>query len=79
MSSNNNHFQSFGKYIEYFLVWMVIYNYIIPIALFVAIEVQKFISSSFFSWDLALYDVDRDLPAKCNTSGTRVIKLLSRL
>ncbi len=47
---------------------MVIYNYIIPIALFVALEVQKFLSSKFFPWDLALYDAGRDLPAKCNTS-----------
>ena len=47
---------------------MVIYNYIIPIALFVALEVQKFLSSKFFPWDLALYDDERDQPAKCNTS-----------
>ena len=48
---------------------MVIHNYLIPIALFVELEMQKFLSSMFFSWDSELYDPDRDLPARCNTSG----------
>ena len=31
-------------------------------------QVQKFFSTKFFSWDLELYDAERDIPATSNTS-----------
>ncbi len=33
------------------LLWMVLYNYIIPISLYVSLELQKFIGSMFVQWD----------------------------
>ncbi len=59
---------NFKKGFNIFLVWLVLYSYIIPISMYVSIELQKFIASSFIPWDPQLYDEERDLPAKCNTS-----------
>ena len=48
--------------------FMVLYNYIIPISLYVTLEFQKFFGSLFLVWDLNLYDEQTDQPAKCNSS-----------
>lgn len=50
------------------VIWFILYNYIIPISLYVSLEVQKFLSSYFFGWDLHLYDEELDIPATSNTS-----------
>ena len=50
------------------LSFMVLYNYIIPISLYVTIELQKFVGSFFLVWDIQLYDEETDQPAKCNSS-----------
>ncbi|XP_052104565.1 phospholipid-transporting ATPase IF-like isoform X2 [Mytilus californianus] len=54
--------------LEDFLAFMVLYNYIIPISLYVTVEVQKFVGSMFIGWDLEMYDTENDQPAKANTS-----------
>ncbi|XP_070173336.1 phospholipid-transporting ATPase IF-like isoform X2 [Littorina saxatilis] len=54
--------------VEDFLAFMVLFNYIIPISLYVTVEMQKFIGSMFFSWDSEMYDPRTDLPAQANTS-----------
>ena len=51
------------------LVWLVLYSYVIPISMYVSIELQKFASSMFFSWDLGMRDESRpEANPKCNTS-----------
>lgn len=50
------------------LSFLVLFNYIIPISLYVTLEMQKFIGSLFFSWDIELYDEENNQPAKCNSS-----------
>ncbi len=50
------------------LSFLVLFNYIIPISLYVTLELQKFFGSFFFVWDLQLYDYETDQPAKCNSS-----------
>lgn len=54
--------------IQDLLAFLVILNYIIPISLYVTIEVQKFIGSMFIGWDKMMYDEKSDIPAKANTS-----------
>ncbi|KAH9488603.1 putative phospholipid-transporting ATPase IF [Bulinus truncatus] len=56
------------KAIETALAFMVIYNYIIPISLYVTVELQKFLGSIFFGWDVEMYDDSINEPAKANTS-----------
>jgi len=59
---------TFVRILEMFLLWMVLYNYIIPLSMYVSLEIQKFIASKQFQWDRQLYDEERDQPAICHTS-----------
>ncbi|KAK3094796.1 hypothetical protein FSP39_006359 [Pinctada imbricata] len=56
------------KVLQDFLSFMILYNYIIPISLYVTIEVHKFVSAMFLGWDLEMYDEETDSPFKANTS-----------
>ena len=44
--------QDFHNGFKIFLIWLVLYNYIIPISMFVTLEIQKFLSSMLFGWDI---------------------------
>ncbi|KAL5963623.1 putative phospholipid-transporting ATPase 8 [Taenia solium] len=48
--------------------FLVLFNYAVPISLYVTIEFQKFIGSMFLGWDLELYDAEFDERAFVNTS-----------
>lgn len=48
--------------------FIVLFNYAIPISLYVTIEFQKFLCSRFFGWDMELYDSEIDERALANTS-----------
>uniref|UniRef100_A0A3P8RBV9 Phospholipid-transporting ATPase n=1 Tax=Astatotilapia calliptera TaxID=8154 RepID=A0A3P8RBV9_ASTCA len=52
----------------YFLAFLVLYNFIIPISLYVTVEMQKFLGSFFIGWDLDLYHEESDQKAQVNTS-----------
>ncbi|CAL8134314.1 unnamed protein product [Orchesella dallaii] len=45
----------------------ILFNYIIPISLYVTVEMQKFLGSKFFVWDLEMMD-EEGRQALCNTS-----------
>ncbi|XP_078420082.1 putative phospholipid-transporting ATPase IF isoform X2 [Cetorhinus maximus] len=51
-----------------FLAFLVLYNYIIPISLYVTVEMQKFLGSFFIMWDLDLYHDASGQRAQVNTS-----------
>lgn len=48
--------------------FMTLFNYIVPLSLYVTIELQRFVGSQFIEWDLEMYDEKTDQPAKANTS-----------
>ncbi|XP_064195014.1 phospholipid-transporting ATPase IF-like isoform X1 [Anguilla rostrata] len=56
------------KFIADFLAFLVLYNFIIPISLYVTVEMQKFLGSFFIVWDLDLYHKESDQNAEVNTS-----------
>lgn len=56
------------KFISDFLAFLVLYNFIIPISLYVTVEMQKFLGSFFIGWDLDLYHEGSDQKAQVNTS-----------
>ncbi|XP_075426819.1 phospholipid-transporting ATPase IF isoform X2 [Ascaphus truei] len=56
------------KFISDFLAFLVLYNFIIPISLYVTVEMQKFLGSFFIVWDLDLYHEETDQRAQVNTS-----------
>ena len=50
------------------LVWNKLYSYIIPISMYVSIEIQKFIGSKFVAWDMELTDDTYKNPPIVRTS-----------
>ncbi|XP_027044475.1 probable phospholipid-transporting ATPase IF [Pocillopora damicornis] len=54
--------------LDTFLVFLILYNYVIPISLYVTVELQKFIGALFFAWDLKMYLEETDEQAIANTS-----------
>ncbi|KAK2705448.1 hypothetical protein QYM36_015736, partial [Artemia franciscana] len=48
--------------------FLVIYNYVIPISLYVTIELQKLVGTFFFEWDNQLYCSETGELPVCNTS-----------
>ncbi|CAG5102645.1 Similar to ATP11B: Probable phospholipid-transporting ATPase IF (Homo sapiens) [Cotesia congregata] len=65
---NINSTTSFFKVVRDFLSFTILYNYIVPISLYVTVELQKFLGSLFFHWDLEMYDERNNQPAVVNTS-----------
>uniref|UniRef100_A0A7N6AEF8 Phospholipid-transporting ATPase n=1 Tax=Anabas testudineus TaxID=64144 RepID=A0A7N6AEF8_ANATE len=57
-----------SPFISDFLAFLVLYNFIIPISLYVTVEMQKFLGSFFIGWDLDLYHEESDQKAQVNTS-----------
>ncbi|XP_077164389.1 phospholipid-transporting ATPase IG isoform X7 [Paroedura picta] len=51
-----------------FLSFMVLFNFIIPVSMYVTVEMQKFLGSFFISWDNEMYDETIDEGALVNTS-----------
>ncbi|XP_063080436.1 phospholipid-transporting ATPase IF isoform X1 [Cavia porcellus] len=56
------------RFISDFLAFLVLYNFIIPISLYVTVEMQKFLGSFFIGWDLDLYHEESDQKSQVNTS-----------
>jgi len=41
----------------------------VPISLLVTLEMVKFLQAQFITWDYMIYDVDKDIPTKVQTSN----------
>ncbi|KAG7189384.1 hypothetical protein KM043_017031 [Ampulex compressa] len=59
---------SFTDLVTDIFSFTILYNYIVPISLYVTVELQKFLGSFFFGWDTDMYDKTSDQPAMTNTS-----------
>ncbi|XP_029922856.1 probable phospholipid-transporting ATPase IH isoform X2 [Myripristis murdjan] len=51
-----------------FLAFMVLFNYIIPVSMYVTVEMQKFLGSYFIMWDDEMFDEELGEHAVVNTS-----------
>lgn len=51
-----------------FLAFMVLFNYIIPVSMYVTVEMQKFLGSYFITWDEDMFDEELGEGAQVNTS-----------
>jgi phospholipid-translocating ATPase len=47
---------------------MNLFNYIIPLATYVTLEILRLVGVKFIEWDLEMYDESTNQPAKANTS-----------
>jgi hypothetical protein len=43
---------------------MNLFNYIVPMSMYVTIELQRFVGFKFLEWDLQLYDAATDTACK---------------
>ncbi|XVE83969.1 hypothetical protein DITRI_Ditri16bG0131400 [Diplodiscus trichospermus] len=53
----------------HFLTGLMLYGYLIPISLYVSIEIVKVLQSIFINQDQAMYDEESDRPANARTSN----------
>ena len=59
---------SVADLIESLLSFVALTNYVVPISLYVTMETMKMINSNYLEWDMQIYDAERDVRAKSNTS-----------
>lgn len=59
----------YWRYFQEYLSFLILFNYLIPISLYVTIEMHKFLGSLFLEWDLDLYDVEMNQQCLVNTSN----------
>lgn len=57
-----------SQFLQDYLAFLVLFNYLIPISLYVTIEMHKFLGSLFLEWDKDLYDEATNQPMIVNTS-----------
>ncbi|KAH8336644.1 hypothetical protein KR074_012146 [Drosophila pseudoananassae] len=60
---------SVKQFLQDYLSFLILFNYLIPISLYVTIELQRVIGSLFMEWDLELYEKETDQPCVVNTSN----------
>lgn len=61
-------YSQFIKMFTDFLSYMVLFNFIIPVSMYVTVEMQKFLGSYFITWDKDMYDDHLGEGALVNTS-----------
>ena len=52
-----------------FFVFLLLYSFLIPISLYVTLEMQKLVGAMFINWDMDMYDHVLNEPATAKTSG----------
>ncbi|XP_055617498.1 phospholipid-transporting ATPase IF isoform X2 [Toxorhynchites rutilus septentrionalis] len=57
-----------SQFLQDFFSFLILFNYLIPISLYVTIEMAKFLGGFYLEWDHELYDEETDQPCIVNTS-----------
>lgn len=60
---------SVRQFLQDYLSFLILFNYLIPISLYVTIEMHRVIGGLFMEWDMELYDAKTDQPCIVNTSN----------
>ncbi|KAL5277152.1 ATP11B family protein [Megaselia abdita] len=60
---------SVKMFLQDYLSFLILFNYLIPISLYVTIEMHRVVGGLFMEWDLELYDENTDQPCVVNTSN----------
>uniref|UniRef100_A0A1A9WFD3 Phospholipid-transporting ATPase n=1 Tax=Glossina brevipalpis TaxID=37001 RepID=A0A1A9WFD3_9MUSC len=60
---------SVKQFLQDYLSFLILFNYLIPISLYVTIEMHRVLGGLFMEWDLQLYDELNDQPCIVNTSN----------
>ncbi|XP_055524326.1 phospholipid-transporting ATPase IF isoform X2 [Wyeomyia smithii] len=64
------HLQTYqvSQFLQDFFSSLILFNYLIPISLYVTIEMAKFLGGFYLEWDFDMYDEETDQPCIVNTS-----------
>lgn len=57
-----------STFLQDYFSFLVLFNYLIPISLYVTIEMHKFLGALFLEWDIDLYDAETNQTFIVNTS-----------
>ncbi|KAG5670176.1 hypothetical protein PVAND_000457 [Polypedilum vanderplanki] len=57
-----------STYLQNYFSFLILFNFLIPISLYVTIEMHKFVSAFYLEWDPHLYDEETNQPCIVNTS-----------
>lgn len=57
-----------AQFLQDYFSFLILFNYLIPISLYVTIEMHKFCGSFFMEWDPDLFDAETDQQCIVNTS-----------
>ncbi|XP_034472118.1 probable phospholipid-transporting ATPase IF isoform X2 [Drosophila innubila] len=60
---------SVKQFLQDYLSFLILFNYLIPISLYVTIELQRVIGGFFMEWDNELYEKETDQQCIVNTSN----------
>jgi len=52
-----------------FGTWMLLFANFVPISLIVTLEMVKFLQAQFIQWDTDIYELERDMPTKVQSSN----------
>ena len=52
-----------------FFTWILLFTNMVPISLLVTVEVVKFAQAMFIAWDINIYDTERDMPTRVQSSN----------
>jgi phospholipid-transporting ATPase len=66
--TNNEQMNGFFMFLSRLGTWILIFTNLVPISLLVTMEMIKFIQGMFISWDVTIYDVEKDTPTFVQTS-----------
>ena len=55
--------------LQRYCTWILIFTNMVPISLMVTLEVVKFLQAFFITWDYRIYDLDKDMPTKVQSSN----------
>ena len=57
------------QFFTIFFTWMLLFTNMVPISLLVTVEIVKFWQALFIAWDADIYDCERDMPTRVQSSN----------
>ena len=56
-------------FFQVFFTWILLFTNMVPISLLVSVEIVKFFQALFIGWDINIYDTERDMPTRVQSSN----------
>ena len=72
MDSDNGRWKWYiylAVFLKTFFTWILLFTNMVPISLLVTVEVVKFAQALFIQWDINIYDTERDMASRVQSSN----------